>query len=149
MSLKDVGEDLAHADRLYVYKLAYTELLGSPPPSMADSHDIDENQARMLRFDIEDIGSRRNGTNIVHLRTITTTDTRHRLEEVPGDKPPITKKALQASHSFSRSLADRFLSALDVELVRGVGRRHGLGVVARRQILASICQQSCQVTPRS
>lgn len=52
---------------------------------------------------------------------------------VPGDKPPITKKASQASPSSPRSLADRFLSALDVELIRGVGRRHGLGVDARCQ----------------
>ena len=52
---------------------------------------------------------------------------------VPGDKPPITKKASQASPSSPRSLADHFLSALDVELIRGVGRRHGLGVDARCQ----------------
>lgn len=51
--------------------------------------------------------------------------------DVPSNKPPITKKAFQASPSSRRSLADHFLSALYVELIRGVGRRHGLGVHAK------------------
>lgn len=60
--------------------------------------------------------------------------------ELPSDKPPITKKASQASPSSPRSLADRFLSALDVEpqeLIRGVGRRPGLGVDASCQNMCS------------
>lgn len=59
-------------------------------------------------------------------------------KDAPSDKPPITKKASQASPSSPRSLADRFLSALEVELIRGVGRRHGLGVDARCQTSVSL-----------
>ena len=65
-----------------------------------------------------------------------------KLRDVPGDKPPITKKASQASPSSPRSLADHFLSALDVELIRGVGRRHGLGVDARCQTPSSSCAET-------
>ena len=69
-----------------------------------------------------------------------------KLKDVPGDKPPITKKASQASPSSPRSLADHFLSALDVELIRGVGRRHGLGVDARCQTSVPLCLV-CTETP--
>jgi hypothetical protein len=44
---------------------------------------------------------------------------RLRLNEVAEDKPPITKKAPPSFASPSRSLADRSLSALDVELHAG------------------------------
>jgi hypothetical protein len=64
------------------------------------------------------------------------------LRDVPSNKPPITKKASQASPSSPRSLADRFLSALDVELIRGVGRRHGLGVDARCQTCVLLCAKT-------
>jgi hypothetical protein len=47
------------------------------------------------------------------------TDTRLRLNELAEDKPPITKKAPPSFASPSRSLADRSLSALDVELHAG------------------------------
>ena len=63
-------------------------------------------------------------------------------KDAPSDKPPITKKASQASPSSPRSLADRFLSALDVELIRGVGRRHGLGVDARCQTSVYSAQET-------
>lgn len=65
-----------------------------------------------------------------------------KLKDVPGDKLPITKKASQASPSSPGSLADHFPSALDVELIRGVGRRHGLGVDARCQTSVYSAQET-------